>query len=107
MRRRSRRPRRWRRSAATSHGRTGSEPAASIGDVQVRNRGTIGGSIAHADPGADQPGVMLALDARMVARGPNGARTIPAAEFFTELLTTALQPNEVLTEIRVPTLPAR
>ncbi len=83
------------------------EAAASIGDVQVRNRGTIGGSIAHADPGADQPGVMLAMNTRMVARGPNGSRTIPAAEFFTDLLTTALEPNEVLTEIRVPVLPAR
>ncbi len=83
------------------------EAAASIGDVQVRNRGTIGGSIAHADPGADQPGVMLAMNARMVARGPNGSRIIPAAEFFTDMMTTALAPNEVLTEIRVPVLPAR
>ncbi len=83
------------------------EAAASIGDVQVRNRGTIGGSLAHADPGADQPGVMLTMNAEMVARGPNGIRTIAAADFFTELLTTALQPNEVLTEIRVPLMPAR
>lgn len=83
------------------------EAAASIGDVQVRNRGTIGGSIAHADPGADQPGVMLTMNAELVARGPNGDRTIAASGFFTELLTTALEPNEVLTEIRIPPLPAR
>ncbi len=82
------------------------EAAASIGDVQVRNRGTIGGSIAHADPGADLPGVMLALNAEFVARGPGGTRTIAANDFFTGLLSTALEPNEVLTEIRVPTLPA-
>jgi carbon-monoxide dehydrogenase medium subunit len=83
------------------------EAAASIGDVQVRNRGTIGGSLAHADPGADQPGVALALNAVLVARGPKGTRTIAASEFFTELLTTALAADEVLTEIRIPALPAR
>ncbi len=81
------------------------EAAASIGDVQVRNRGTIGGSIAHADPGADLPGAMLALNAEFVARGPGGTRTIAAPDFFTGLLSTALEPNEVLTEIRVPALP--
>lgn len=82
------------------------EAAASIGDVQVRNRGTLGGSLAHADPGADQPGVMLAVNAEFVARGPNGQRTIARADFFTDLLTTALQADEVLTEIRIPTLSA-
>ncbi|HLZ68527.1 MAG TPA: xanthine dehydrogenase family protein subunit M [Dehalococcoidia bacterium] len=82
------------------------ESAASIGDVQVRNRGTIGGSLAHADPGADLPGVMLALNADLAARGAGGTRTIAAPEFFTGLLSTALEPNEVLTEIRIPTLPA-
>ncbi|HZQ38132.1 MAG TPA: xanthine dehydrogenase family protein subunit M [Dehalococcoidia bacterium] len=82
------------------------EAAASIGDVQVRNRGTIGGSIAHADPGADLPGAMLALGAEFVARGAGGTRTIPASEFFTGLLSTALEPNEVLTELRIPALPA-
>jgi len=82
------------------------EAAASIGDVQVRNRGTIGGSLAHADPGADLPGVMLALNAELVARGASGTRTIAAADFFTDLLSTALEPNEVLTEIRIPVLPA-
>jgi len=83
------------------------EAAASIGDVQVRNCGTIGGSLAHADPGADQPGVALALKAELVARGPKGTRTIPASEFFTDLLTTALAADEVLTEIRIPVLPER
>jgi carbon-monoxide dehydrogenase medium subunit len=82
------------------------EGAASIGDVQVRNRGTIGGSLAHADPGADQPGIMLAVEAEMEARGPRGSRRIKAADFFTELLTTALEPDEVLTEVRIPGLPA-
>jgi len=82
------------------------EAPASIGDVQVRNRGTIGGSLAHADPGADLPGVMFALNAQIVARGPNGSRTIAAADFFVDLLTTALEPDEVLTEIRIPKLPA-
>jgi len=82
------------------------EAAASIGDVQVRNCGTIGGSLAHADPGADLPGVMLAFEAELVARGPGGARTIRASDFFTDLLTTALESNEVLTEVRLPALPA-
>ncbi len=76
--------------------------AAAIGDVQVRNRGTIGGSLAHADPAADLPAAALALDAQLVARGANGERVVPAAEFFVDLLTTALEPDEVLTEVRVP-----
>jgi len=84
-----------------------SEAASQIGDVQVRNRGTVGGSVVHADPGADLPAVILALDASMVLRGPSGERTVPAREFFVEMLTTAAQPNEILTEIRVPALPAR
>jgi aerobic carbon-monoxide dehydrogenase medium subunit len=83
------------------------EAAAQIGDVQVRNRGTVGGSIVHADPGADLPAVMLALDASMVLQGPAGERTVPAGEFFVEMLTTAVQPNEILVEIRIPALPAR
>lgn len=82
------------------------EAAASIGDVQVRNRGTIGGSLAHADPGADLPGVMLALGATLQAQSAGGSRSIAAADFFTDLLTTALEPNEVLTEVRIPALPA-
>jgi aerobic carbon-monoxide dehydrogenase medium subunit len=76
--------------------------AGRIGDPQVRHRGTIGGSIAHADPAADLPAVMLALDATLVARGPGGSREIPAAEFFLDLFESALQPGELLTEIRLP-----
>jgi aerobic carbon-monoxide dehydrogenase medium subunit len=75
-----------------------------IGDPQVRHRGTIGGSIAHGDPASDPPTALLALDAEIVAQGPGGDRTIPAGEFFTGLLETALQPSEVVTAIRVPKL---
>ena len=75
-----------------------------VGDPQVRHRGTIGGSLAHADPASDLPSTLLALDAELVARGPGGERTIPAGEFFQDYLQTALEPGEVLTEIRVPKL---
>jgi aerobic carbon-monoxide dehydrogenase medium subunit len=78
------------------------ETASVIGDMQVRNRGTIGGSLAHADPAADYPGAILALDAEIVATGPKGARTVPARDFFVEMLTTALTPAEIITEVRVP-----
>ena len=78
------------------------ETASHIGDVQVRNRGTIGGSLAHADHAADYPAAILALDAEMVARSERGERVIPARKFFTGLLATALRPNEILTEIRIP-----
>jgi len=81
------------------------EAAASIGDLQVRNMGTIGGSLAHADPAADYPAAVLALDAVLVAQGPRGRRTIPAGEFFTGLYTTALAPDELLVEVRVPVRP--
>jgi carbon-monoxide dehydrogenase medium subunit len=80
--------------------------ASTIGDPQVRHMGTIGGSVAHADAASDMPTVLLALDASIVAQGPNGTRTIPATEFFVGLFTSALEPNEVLTEIRVPKQPA-
>ena len=80
------------------------ETAALIGDLQVRNRGTIGGSLAHADPHGDLPAVVLALDAELVATGPDGTRTIPAREFFVDYLTTALAHGELLTEIRIPAL---
>jgi carbon-monoxide dehydrogenase medium subunit len=79
-----------------------SEAAGLIGDPLVRNRGTIGGSLCHADPGADLPAVMVALNAQIVAARQGGSRTIPAAEFFTDMYSTALQPGEVLTEVRVP-----
>ena len=80
------------------------ECAAQIGDVQVRNRGTIGGSLAHADPAADLPTAVVALGATLVAEGPGGRREIAAAEFFVDLFTTALQPQEALVEVRVPPL---
>jgi aerobic carbon-monoxide dehydrogenase medium subunit len=80
------------------------ETAIVIGDMQVRNRGTIGGSLAHADPAADYPATILALDSEIVATGSKGSRTIPAGQFFVEMLTTALQPNEIITEVRVPVL---
>ena len=78
------------------------QTAATIGDVQVRNQGTIGGSLAHADPAGDMPAAILALGAEMKAVGPNGERWIKAEDFFIGLLTSALEPNEILTEIRVP-----
>jgi len=78
------------------------EAAAAIGDVQVRNKGTIGGSLAHADPAGDFPAAVLALSANIKAVGPGGERWIKAEDFFVDLLTTALQPDEILTEIRVP-----
>ncbi|HEX6533116.1 MAG TPA: xanthine dehydrogenase family protein subunit M [Gemmatimonadaceae bacterium] len=81
------------------------EAASQIGDAQVRNMGTIGGSLAHGDPAADLPAVMLATDAELTAVGPHGPRTIPADAFFVDLLTTALEPTEVLTRVRIP-LPA-
>ncbi|MGH9356528.1 MAG: FAD binding domain-containing protein, partial [Terriglobia bacterium] len=83
------------------------EAAREVGDVQVRNRGTLGGSLAHSDPAADWPAVILALDAEIQARGANSARWIPAAEFFIDLLSTALKDDEILTSIRIPTQPAR
>jgi carbon-monoxide dehydrogenase medium subunit len=79
------------------------EAASQIGDVQVRNRGTIGGSVAHADPAADYPTVLLALEATMVAEGAKGRREVPASDFFVDLFTTALQPGEIVVEVRVST----
>src|SRR5262245_8748804 len=78
------------------------QTAAMIGDPMVRNLGTIGGSLAHADPAADYPATIIALGAEMVAEGPKGKRTIKADDFFKGLLTTALAPDEILTEVRVP-----
>lgn len=77
------------------------ETAAEIGDIQVRNRGTIGGSLAHADPAADYPAAILALEAEIVASSTTEERTIAAADFFVDLLTTQLRPGEMLTEVRV------
>jgi carbon-monoxide dehydrogenase medium subunit len=76
--------------------------AAEVGDNQVRHRGTLGGSVAHGDPASDLPAALLALDSTFVARGPGGEREIPSEQFFTGFLETALAPDELLTEIRVP-----
>jgi carbon-monoxide dehydrogenase medium subunit len=73
-----------------------------VGDRQVRHRGTLGGSLVHADSAADLPAVVLASDAVLVARGPSGERRIPAAEFFLGPFTTPLEPDELLTEVRLP-----
>lgn len=78
------------------------QATATVGDRQVRHLGTIGGSLSHADPAGDLPGVALALDATMEIAGPSGTRALPAAEFFVDYLTTAMQPGEVLTAVRVP-----
>jgi carbon-monoxide dehydrogenase medium subunit len=75
--------------------------AASIGDVQVRNKGTVGGSIAHSDPAGDWPAAAIALKAELVLVGPAGERTVKADDFFVDLLTTDLQPGEILREIRI------
>lgn len=80
------------------------EVVAQIGDIQVRNRGTLGGSLAHADPAADAPAVILALDGQIRAHGPSGERTIAAGDFFTDMLSTALEPNELITAVICNTL---
>ena len=78
--------------------------AATVADPAVRHRGTIGGSLAHADPAGDLPAVIAALDATLIATGPGGEREIAAADFFVDYLTTSLAPGEILTAIRVPKL---
>jgi carbon-monoxide dehydrogenase medium subunit len=99
--------------AMTTHAEVASSPlvqrhapllaaaAASVGDRQVRHRGTIGGSLAHADPAADLPAVAAALDATYVVEGPTGRREVSAADFSVDLFTTALAPDEVLVEVRL------
>ena len=77
------------------------ECATSIGDVQVRNKGTIGGSLAHSDPAGDWPAAAIALQADLVVVGSNGERVIKADDFFVDMLTTALKPGEILREIRI------
>ena len=83
------------------------EAAAAVGDVQVRGRGTIGGSLAHADSAADEPAAVLAFDATLRAVGPKGERLIPARDFFTGTFETALRAGEILAEVRFPAPPAR
>ena len=80
------------------------ECAGLIGDIQVRNRGTVGGSLAHADPAADYPTVMLALGADITVTGSRGKRKVAAEKFFVDLFTTALKRGEVLTEVSVPAM---
>ncbi|HEX4950651.1 MAG TPA: xanthine dehydrogenase family protein subunit M, partial [Blastocatellia bacterium] len=82
------------------------ECGAQVGDQQVRNRGTMGGSLVHADPAADWPAAILALNAELVLKSANGERVVNAADFFVDMLTTDVQPGELLTEIRVP-IPAQ
>ncbi len=76
-----------------------------IADPQVRNMATVGGNLAHGDPGNDHPATMLALGARVVVQGPQGERTIPIEDFFVDFFMTALAPDEILTEIQIPTPP--
>jgi len=83
-----------------------SDAASVIGDPHVRNKGTIGGALAHSDPQADYPGVVLALNATIIVEGSGGERTIEAVDYFTGLWETALGENEILTEVRIPTDPA-
>jgi carbon-monoxide dehydrogenase medium subunit len=78
------------------------EAIRTVADPQIRHRGTLGGALAHADPAGDLCAPALALDATLTVAGPSGRRSIPAAEFFVDYFTTALQPDEILTEIRIP-----
>jgi len=79
--------------------------ASQIGDPQVRHRGTIGGSLAHADPASDLPAVLLAMGGSVIAQGPNGTREIAASDFFTGFLESAIADDEVITEVRLPKAP--
>ena len=83
------------------------EAAAQVADQQIRNMGTIGGSLAHADPAGDLPAVVLALGAQLVTSSTGSHRTIAVDDFFVDLLTTALEPTEILSEIQIPSLPDR
>lgn len=82
------------------------EGSGEIGDIQVRNKGTIGGSLAHADPAADWPALVIAADATISLRSQNDSRDIPAADFFTGFYETVLQENEIITAVKVPKLSA-
>jgi carbon-monoxide dehydrogenase medium subunit len=91
--------------AAREHCSAVAEAAAAVGDVQVRNRGTIGGNLAHADPASDPPAAVVAADATLVAQGPDGRREIDADDFFDSIYTTALAEDELLTHVEVPKRP--
>jgi carbon-monoxide dehydrogenase medium subunit len=101
----------WRIGAMTVHSdleRTSelgivAHAAGTIADPQVRNRGTIGGSLAHGDPASDLPAVLLITEGTVTLQGPESQRTVPASELFQDYLQTAVEPNEVLTEVRMPT----
>ena len=80
------------------------ETASVVGDLQVRNRGTLGGSLAHADPAGDLPAIFLALEGEIVARGPGGDKTFSGADFFVDILTTQLGEDEIVTQIKFPVL---
>ncbi|HEX6756094.1 MAG TPA: xanthine dehydrogenase family protein subunit M [Mycobacteriales bacterium] len=86
------------------HCRILAQATSTVADPAVRHRGTIGGALSHADPAGDLPAVALALDAQFVIEGPDGRRTVPASEFFSDYLETAIGPGELLVEIRVPAL---
>src|SRR5947208_2920708 len=102
----------WRIGALTPHTELEHSPdlglaatvAGTIADPQVRNRGTIGGSLAHGDPASDLPGVLLAAEGSVTVQGSGGQRTVAAADLFRGYLETALEPGEVLTEVRFPAL---
>jgi carbon-monoxide dehydrogenase medium subunit len=94
-------------SVINSKCRTLSEAAGHIGDRQVRNRGTIGGAICHADPAGDIPAAMLALDAEFKVAGLSKMRVVEAKDFFKDMFTTSLRQNEILTEVKIPLLPPR
>jgi aerobic carbon-monoxide dehydrogenase medium subunit len=80
------------------------QATSTVADPAVRHRGTLGGALAHADPAGDLPAVILALDSTLIARGPGGEREIAAADFFVDYLTSSLEPDEILTAIRIPKL---
>jgi aerobic carbon-monoxide dehydrogenase medium subunit len=102
----------WRIGALTPHAELEHTPdlgvvavaAGTIADPQVRNRGTIGGSLAHGDPASDLPAVMLITEASVTLQGPQGQRSVPAAELFRDYMETAIGPDEVLTEVHLPAL---
>ncbi|MBD8053946.1 FAD binding domain-containing protein [Rhodococcus ruber] len=84
------------------HARLLAEATSTVADPQIRHRGTLGGALAHADPAGDLGAPVLALEATLVAAGPSGRRSIPAADFFDDYFTTTLQPEEILVEVRIP-----